>query len=360
MSETNMELFLSHSSEDAEFAEALVRLLESAFPAPLHKSIRCTTLAGYGFEVGEHWEKKIFEEIPSCHVHVALVTSRSLDSNYFLMELGARWGAAKDVIRAVAPNVRLSQLPELGNPQDQFDLKGQRQLEALLKRIEVLTEMPKNQPYTYRQPLELVKKITSAYATPAPGPMNFDRTDNPRRLSAERIVEGADQFYRRERAAQASGFVPDIVIGINSGGTLAASIFCELDPNIIMGCIWVIRDQRNTKVDQDRSFVPSHSGEPPRVLLLDSKLGTGSGVTTVVDHLRRRYGENADIRLLVSLLYSGWPGEEEHQAKGRPWPAMLQPVGGSELKMYASYYTGRPKAQDDIEEPGKPPRMRLG
>lgn len=85
-------IFVSHSSKDAELAEATVDLLRSAL-ALNAREIRCSSVDGYKLPVGVNTESKLREEVNAAIVVIGLITPNSLASSYVMFELGARLGS---------------------------------------------------------------------------------------------------------------------------------------------------------------------------------------------------------------------------------------------------------------------------
>jgi len=92
--ESAIDVFLSHSSRDAELAKALVELLRSSLNIAA-KRIRCTSVSGYKLRVGADTNEQLRQETVESRVLIGLITEMSVESAYVLFELGARWGARK-------------------------------------------------------------------------------------------------------------------------------------------------------------------------------------------------------------------------------------------------------------------------
>jgi hypothetical protein len=114
-----MEIFISHSNEDSNIAEALVNVIIKAFKVE-NKSIRCTSVPGFKLPSGASTDDQLKREIFSSKVFIGLITSKSINSTYVLFELGARWGST------------LPLLPLICDPSGTSLLKGP------LKNINVL------------------------------------------------------------------------------------------------------------------------------------------------------------------------------------------------------------------------------
>ena len=105
-----MEIFISHSSKDADIAEALIDLLRAALNLP-SLAIRCTSVTGYRLSSGVPVEEQLRQEIHEAKILIGLITNSSLNSPYVLFELGARWGAKNFQIPLLAGGVSPNSLP---------------------------------------------------------------------------------------------------------------------------------------------------------------------------------------------------------------------------------------------------------
>src|SRR5690606_28172211 len=86
-----LQLFISHSSRDADMAAALIDFLRVTIPG-LNR-IRCTSVSGYGLQAGAHVDSQLQKEVGEAATLIALMTGVSVESAYVLFEVGARWGA---------------------------------------------------------------------------------------------------------------------------------------------------------------------------------------------------------------------------------------------------------------------------
>lgn len=102
-------IFISHSSMDITVVSNLVNLLRRALN--LNSSqIRCTSLNGYKLSGGATINETLKQEIYNSKSFLGLITPNSLKSNYVLFELGARWGAKKQLIPLLAGDMKSDDL----------------------------------------------------------------------------------------------------------------------------------------------------------------------------------------------------------------------------------------------------------
>jgi Hypothetical protein (DUF2513)/TIR domain len=87
----NIDIFVSHSKHDEEFARAVIELLIEALKIP-RTHIRCASVVGHQLRGGMSIESKLRQEINASRVFLGLLTPKSLSSAYVMFELGARWG----------------------------------------------------------------------------------------------------------------------------------------------------------------------------------------------------------------------------------------------------------------------------
>ncbi len=95
-------LFISHSSEDMEIVQALVELVRFGLVISPDR-IRCTSLPGYRLPGGAEFNEQLRREVNEAKAFVGLISQNSLESMYVMFELGARWGADKQLIPLLTP-----------------------------------------------------------------------------------------------------------------------------------------------------------------------------------------------------------------------------------------------------------------
>jgi len=105
----SLDLFISHSSKDKNVAAALVEFLRAALAIP-HERVRCTSVDGYKLSAGATTEAELRREIHQTHCFIGLVTPASLQSQFVLFELGARWGSGEHLVPLLAEGKRAGDL----------------------------------------------------------------------------------------------------------------------------------------------------------------------------------------------------------------------------------------------------------
>jgi hypothetical protein len=104
-------IFISHSSKDLDVGDAILRLLKDAFG--LRASEICyTSHPAYGLSGGADSTQSLRRKVVAAKLVVGLITTESVESQYVLFELGARWGADKPLIPLLAGGAQPSQLPK--------------------------------------------------------------------------------------------------------------------------------------------------------------------------------------------------------------------------------------------------------
>jgi hypothetical protein len=99
---TNIRVFVSHSAADVELAGRLIELLRAALNLPTG-AIRCTSVDGYRLQIGADTNEQLRREVHDADAFIGIVSADSLRSLYVLFELGARWGADKQLMPILSP-----------------------------------------------------------------------------------------------------------------------------------------------------------------------------------------------------------------------------------------------------------------
>ena len=132
-SQSGLLIFISHSSQDVKIARALVQLLLLAFEIR-PEAIRCTAVDKFGLHAGSQIQR-LKKEIYEAKVFIGLITPSSLQSVYVLFELGARWGARRQIIPLLAGGTKPNLLKVPLRDIHALDCKRWQQIQQLIVEI---------------------------------------------------------------------------------------------------------------------------------------------------------------------------------------------------------------------------------
>jgi hypothetical protein len=106
----SVKVFISHSHINVSFMELICAFLKTS--ELVDEEIRCTSVAGHGFELGEMVQAAIRREIKASKIVIGIFTRESLASSNVMLELGAGWGFNKVLIPILGPGIQESDLPK--------------------------------------------------------------------------------------------------------------------------------------------------------------------------------------------------------------------------------------------------------
>ena len=162
-----IQVFISHNSKDERLAKALLDLIQRALPLTASK-IRCTSVPGYKLPGGARTESQLRKEILAAPVFIGLVTEASLSSAYVVSELGARWGANKELILLMAPGILPEVLEGPFSSINALTCDSAADLHALIGQIAKKLDINAEPPARYHSELEIIKKSRAAVPATLP------------------------------------------------------------------------------------------------------------------------------------------------------------------------------------------------
>lgn len=128
-------MFISHSHLDKPFMNLICDFLKTS--ELVEEEIRCTSVPGHGFMMGEKIEGAIRREIKKSKIVIGIFTKKSLKSQNVMLELGAGWGFGKVLIPILGPQVKVSDLPtwlQTGHWMEWTSKECWRQFEDILEK----------------------------------------------------------------------------------------------------------------------------------------------------------------------------------------------------------------------------------
>jgi hypothetical protein len=165
-SDQGLLVFISHSSKDAELAQALIDLLKDALGLRAHQ-IRCSSVDGHRLPVGVNTESKLRDEVNAAIIVIGLVTPSSLDSSFVMFELGARWGANLFLAPLMA-GVKPSGLNGPLSLLNALDATNEAQLLQLVEDISGRLDLPLQSAASYLRRVAQVKELAQGVSGGAP------------------------------------------------------------------------------------------------------------------------------------------------------------------------------------------------
>jgi hypothetical protein len=157
-----LDIFISHSSEDRDAAEALIDLLESALIFPQTGRIRCTSVDGYRLPTGSETGDTIRQEVSDSKVLIALITPNSMTSVYVLFELGARWHSQKPLYPLTSKGAGVTSLDGPLREINAMDGNEEGQVQKFLEDISSELGLKLNKRSRYGRYIDRLIKLGSS------------------------------------------------------------------------------------------------------------------------------------------------------------------------------------------------------
>lgn len=165
-------IFISHSSEDHEVAKRFTDLLRIALRLPA-TAILCTSVEGHRLRGGADTAQQLKREIRDAPTFIGIVSPRNIRSMYVLFELGARWGADKQLVPLLAPGAGADQLvgPMAGINALRADSRAE--LQQLLSELASELDLTLEPPHAYE------RQLAEVTLTPVPPTPNANAPTGP-------------------------------------------------------------------------------------------------------------------------------------------------------------------------------------
>jgi hypothetical protein len=184
---TTARLFISHSAKDGDLAELVTTLLTFALKLPAG-AIRCTSVDGHRLPGGAHAEQQLRREIQECDAFIGILSARSMQSQYVLIELGARWVLGRPLIPLLAPRTPYT---VIGGPLVNYNALRADSAAELHQMVEEVASVLGTRPDTvasYQRHVEAIVAFRAAEvddAAPTGSAPANAAPRSPRRLSSE-------------------------------------------------------------------------------------------------------------------------------------------------------------------------------
>jgi hypothetical protein len=104
-------VFISHSSDDAEFARRVSDVIRLAFRLG-RDEVRCTSIPHQDYDGGADFLREIRREVKGARVLIALLSPNSIERSYVQFEVFARVFTGKSLIALMLPGTPISVLRE--------------------------------------------------------------------------------------------------------------------------------------------------------------------------------------------------------------------------------------------------------
>lgn len=166
-------IFISHAAADETLASALVDCILSTMIID-DEELRCTSVHGHKLPVGSDFAATLLEDIGDSSVVVGLITRHALASSWVLFELGATWGARKNLKPLVTDEVDLNTLPGPVSGRHVARLSSRGDLNQFLEEVAGTVGAKRRSAAKSTKPMEQLlaahaEHIKAASATPNRG-----------------------------------------------------------------------------------------------------------------------------------------------------------------------------------------------
>jgi predicted RNA-binding Zn-ribbon protein involved in translation (DUF1610 family) len=158
MQDSNIRLFISHSSRDVPFVQALIDLIRASLNLDVSK-IRCTSIDGYRLPGGANTNEQLKREVHEAEAFIGVISNESIKSIYVVFELGARWGANRSLIPLIAPGANNGVLGGPLSGINALDSSNRSQLSQLLDDLSRELSLPLQPASSFQRHMDAIVNL---------------------------------------------------------------------------------------------------------------------------------------------------------------------------------------------------------
>lgn len=136
---TFKKIFISHSSKDRDYVTLFVDLLRDM--GIEKEKIFCTSVQGYGSDIGENFLERIRKELDSTVIVIFILTHNFYNSPMCLSEVGATWIKTNLFYPVVIPPFSFGEIKDPIGKEQGIDLTNYAQLNDLKGRLEKILDL---------------------------------------------------------------------------------------------------------------------------------------------------------------------------------------------------------------------------
>ena len=362
------QIFISRISEETRLAETLADWIQHVY-----SSVQVST--SEKILPGEKWPAKLRDILKKADAFVVLCSPQSMGRHWLHMEVGIGWLGNTRIIPVCHSGLELSHLNKplsdyMGLLLDQKDLV--KSCERLIFIISNLLGLayPAQKPHYH----DMADQVDTALQAIPYGFSEYDewhtamtnacddweiphsidkqarfiacypRVFRGKALSPLHLHVGAERLHAMLRR---ESWIPDLIIGLNEGGMIMATVLLKNYPQISVGTAKTINDKNPPGKKVGFLSLPVQIEAKPlkKILVVDSKCKSGASLLAVDKQLREgnRFGSNVEIRYGVILAYQ--PSRSASIQENFPWPIMFK-----NLACYTVFHTDMDPNHDDILE----------
>jgi hypothetical protein len=162
-----VDIFISHSSQDAELAQAVAELLRVALVLRAEQ-IRCTSVEGFRLPAGANTVEHLRAELLAAPIFIGILSPASASSAFVQFELGARWGADRPILPVLAKGLDVKDLPAPIVGVNALSSQHAPQIYQLIGQVATALAIAAEPPQAYYKQIETVSRLARPLPPSAP------------------------------------------------------------------------------------------------------------------------------------------------------------------------------------------------